>query len=88
MTSTVDTGRAAATASSPAPPLDVVSLRADVPALASGLAFFDSPGGTQTPAPVIEAIAAANQGHAASYGADPWTERLQATVRGHFGAGH
>ncbi len=69
MTSTVDTGRAAATASSPAPPLDVVSLRADVPALASGLAFFDSPGGTQTPAPVIEAIAAAltaplaNRGH-------------------------
>ncbi len=30
---------------------------------------------------VLEAIAAANVGHAGSYGADPWTERLQVTVR-------
>jgi threonine aldolase len=36
---------------------------------------------------VLEAIAAANTGHAASYGADPWTERLEATVRAHFGKG-
>ncbi len=36
---------------------------------------------------ILAAIAAANEGHAASYGADPWTERLQATVRGHFGPG-
>lgn len=34
---------------------------------------------------VLEAIAAANIGHAAAYGADPWTEKLSATVRAHFG---
>lgn len=34
-------------------------VRSDFPALDSGSAFFDSPGGTQTPTPVIEAIAAA-----------------------------
>ncbi len=38
---------------------DVAALRAQVPALASGTAFFDAPGGTQTPAPVAAAIAAA-----------------------------
>jgi threonine aldolase len=35
---------------------------------------------------VLEAIAAANVGHADSYGADPWTARLQETFRRHFGA--
>ena len=50
-------------------PLDVAALRRDFPALTSGLAFFDAPGGTQTPTPVIQAIAAAlsaplaNRGH-------------------------
>ena len=39
--------------------LDVAALRALVPALASGTAFFDGPGGSQTPAPVAAAIAAA-----------------------------
>lgn len=34
---------------------------------------------------VIEAIAAANEGHAGSYGADGWTERFEALVREHFG---
>jgi threonine aldolase len=34
---------------------------------------------------VLEAIAAANVGHADSYGADPWTGRLQAIFRRHFG---
>ena len=38
---------------------DVAALRAQVPALASGTVFFDGPGGTQTPAPVAQAIAAA-----------------------------
>lgn len=36
---------------------------------------------------ILEAIAAANVGHADAYGADPWTERLQETFRGHFGEG-
>jgi len=34
---------------------------------------------------VLEAMAAANAGHAVSYGADPWTAQLQDVVRGHFG---
>ncbi len=35
---------------------DVDAVRAQVPALKSGTAFFDGPGGTQTPLPVTEAI--------------------------------
>ena len=38
-------------------PLDVASLRARFPSLGSGIAHFDGPGGTQTPAVVGEAIA-------------------------------
>lgn len=37
--------------------LDVASLRTSFPSLASGIAHFDGPGGTQTPAAVGEAIA-------------------------------
>ncbi|GAA0537479.1 cysteine desulfurase-like protein [Saccharopolyspora thermophila] len=36
---------------------DVAAVRAQVPALAAGIAHFDGPGGTQTPLAVIEAIA-------------------------------
>jgi threonine aldolase len=36
---------------------------------------------------VLEAIAAANVGHAGSYGTDPWTERAEAVFRRHFGDG-
>ncbi len=35
---------------------------------------------------VLEAIAAANEGHAGSYGADPWTERAAGVLGEHFGA--
>ena len=38
-------------------PLDVAALRAKFPSLASGIAHFDGPGGTQAPAVVGEAIA-------------------------------
>ncbi len=38
-------------------PLDVAAFRAAFPSLASGIAHFDNPGGTQTPAVVGEAIA-------------------------------
>ncbi|MEU7008823.1 cysteine desulfurase-like protein [Streptomyces sp. NPDC046332] len=38
--------------------IDVTALRAHFPSLDSGLAFFDGPGGTQTPRPVADAIAA------------------------------
>ena len=34
---------------------------------------------------VLEALAAANGGHVTSYGADPYTARLQEVLRGHFG---
>lgn len=36
--------------------LDITALRAHFPSLASGLAFFDGPGGTQTPTVVADAI--------------------------------
>ncbi|MFE7214691.1 cysteine desulfurase-like protein [Streptomyces sp. NPDC001698] len=36
--------------------LDVAAIRARIPALKSGSARFDAPGGTQTPQPVIDAI--------------------------------
>lgn len=48
---------------------DPQHIRSDFPALTAGLAHFDSPGGTQTPTPVIQAIARslteplANRGH-------------------------
>jgi cysteine desulfurase family protein (TIGR01976 family) len=38
--------------------LDIASVRERFPALSGGLAFFDGPGGTQTPHDVIDAIAA------------------------------
>ncbi len=34
---------------------------------------------------VLAAIAAANEGHAAAYGADPWTARAEELLREHFG---
>lgn len=36
---------------------------------------------------VLEALVAASAGHAASYGADPWTARAEAAVCEHFGDG-
>lgn len=43
------------------PTLDVERVRADFPALLCGAAVFDSPGGTQTPQPVIDAMTRALQ---------------------------
>ncbi|MFD5300714.1 cysteine desulfurase-like protein [Streptomyces mutabilis] len=39
--------------------LDIDAIRARIPALKSGTARFDAPGGTQTPQPVIDAVAEA-----------------------------
>ena len=36
-------------------------------------------------AEVMEAVVAANEGHAAAYGGDPWTARAAETFRAHFG---
>ncbi|MER6473164.1 cysteine desulfurase-like protein [Streptomyces collinus] len=49
--------------------IDVNALRAHFPALDSGLAFFDGPGGTQTPRPVADAIAATLTGPLSNRGA-------------------
>ncbi|MFH8798009.1 cysteine desulfurase-like protein [Streptomyces sp. NPDC017936] len=38
--------------------IDLTALRAHFPSLATGLAFFDGPGGTQTPRPVADAVTA------------------------------
>jgi threonine aldolase len=35
---------------------------------------------------VLAAVVAANEGHAAAYGADPWTTRAMQRFREHFGA--
>ncbi|MFC4070505.1 cysteine desulfurase-like protein [Actinoplanes subglobosus] len=48
---------------------DVAALRAHFPSLDTGLAFFDGPGGTQTPRPVAEAIVATMTGPLSNRGA-------------------
>ncbi|GGN92738.1 cysteine desulfurase-like protein [Actinoplanes lobatus] len=49
--------------------IDVTALRAHFPSLEGGLAFFDGPGGTQTPRPVAGAIAATLTGPLSNRGA-------------------
>jgi len=51
-------GELALSAARGAPTLDVAALRSRFPSLESGIAFFDGPGGTQTPREVGAAIAA------------------------------
>jgi len=46
---------------------------------------FASDNGSGVLPEALEAIAAANGGHVISYGDDPYTERFQEVVRGHFG---
>ena len=36
---------------------------------------------------VLDALVAANAGHTGAYGGDPWTERVEALFRSHFGPG-
>ncbi|MEV6250442.1 cysteine desulfurase-like protein [Streptomyces sp. NPDC051742] len=56
-------------------PIDVTALRAHFPSLDHGLAFFDGPGGTQTPRPVAEAIAATLTGPLSNRGTVSPSER-------------
>ena len=73
--------------------LDLEAVRARFPALASGVAFLDGPGGTQCPESVIDAIARylresnANLGgaFAASRRSDELVERAHATAAGFLG---
>ncbi|MET7856783.1 cysteine desulfurase-like protein [Streptomyces sp. NPDC005318] len=56
-------------------PLDITAIRAQFPALKEGIAFFDGPGGSQTPAPVIEAIAGALANPLSNHGRVTRSER-------------
>jgi len=61
--------------------LDVQNIRSQFPSLASGVAHFDGPGGTQTPASVGQAIFDAITGPLANRGENTEAERLaEATV--------
>jgi selenocysteine lyase/cysteine desulfurase len=55
--------------------LDVAALRAEFPSLESGIAHFDGPGGTQTPAVVGEAIARTLTGPLSNRGTSIASER-------------
>jgi cysteine desulfurase family protein (TIGR01976 family) len=62
---------------------DVAALRGEFPSLASGIAHFDSPGGTQTPRAVGEAIAATLTGPLSNRGTSTASERnAEAAVAG------
>ena len=54
---------------------DVAALRSHFPSLASGIAHFDGPGGTQTPRQVAEAIAATMTGSLSNRGTVATPER-------------
>ena len=56
-------------------PYDVAALRDQFPSLASGVAHFDGPGGTQTPKVVAEAIAATLMGPLSNRGTVSGSER-------------
>ncbi len=56
-------------------PLDVAALRGRFPALATGVAHFDGPGGTQTPIEVGEAIARTLTGPLSNRGSSTLSER-------------
>jgi cysteine desulfurase family protein (TIGR01976 family) len=74
--------------------LDLESIRARFPALATGVAFFDGPGGTQCPVEVIDAVAGylrdsnANLGgaFASSRRSDELVERARDTAARFLGA--
>ncbi|CAM4126997.1 aminotransferase class V-fold PLP-dependent enzyme [Janibacter anophelis] len=63
--------------------LDVAALRARFPSLTSGIAHFDGPGGTQTPAEVGAAIAATLTGPLSNRGTSVASERnAEAAIAG------
>src|SRR5262249_61716037 len=62
--------------------LDVAALRAKFPSLASGIAHFDGPGGTQTPAIVGQAIVSVLTGPLSNLGTRSVSERnAEAAIR-------
>lgn len=65
---------------------DVAALRQQFPALESGVAHFDSPGGTQTPRVVGEAIAATLTGPLSNIGGSAPSQQRAATAVAQFRA--
>jgi cysteine desulfurase family protein (TIGR01976 family) len=61
---------------------DVAAVRALFPALATGTAHFDGPGGSQTPTPVAEAVAATMTSSIANRGTVTASERLAERIVG------
>lgn len=61
-------------------PFDVAAFRAGFPSLTSGIAHFDNPGGTQTPAVVGEAIARTITGPLSQRGAATLSQRNAESV--------
>src|SRR5690242_5923059 len=61
-------------------PFDVAGFRAGFPSLTSGIAHFDNPGGTQTPAVVGEAIARTITGPLSQRGAATLSQRNAESV--------
>lgn len=67
--------------------LDVTALRAGFPSLSSGIAHFDGPGGTQTPAVVGEAVARTLTGPLSNRGSSVVSEtNAEAAIAGFRGA--
>ena len=80
-TSTTSTSTTS-TSTTSTPTLDVGQLRAAFPALAGPTAYFDGPGGTQTPAVVGQAVAATMTGPLSNRGTGSASERnADAAVR-------
>ncbi|QFG70267.1 cysteine desulfurase-like protein [Ornithinimicrobium pratense] len=65
---------------SPHPALDVAAVRAHFPALTTGTAHFDGPGGSQTPAVLAEAVAATLTSSIANRGAVTAAEQRAETI--------
>jgi cysteine desulfurase family protein (TIGR01976 family) len=68
--------------------LDVAALRRHFPSLESGIAHFDGPGGTQTPRPVAEAVAAVLAGPLSNRGDGVASERNATTTVQRFRAAY
>lgn len=68
--------------------IDVAALRAHFPSLTHGLAFFDGPGGTQTPAAVAEAVARTMTGPLSNRGLVSASERNAESAVAEFRAAY
>lgn len=68
--------------------IDLTALRAHFPSLETGLAYFDGPGGTQTPRPVAEAIATTLTGPLSNRGSVSPSERNAERVVADFRAAY